>query len=140
MVVLSGASLRMYDLINHHIQIILQSIPQNDVADYDWLIQNLQQVSTPDYQAKYRSYWGMNGAGLGPAYRAVYFQELQSALTNPPALGSLAAKLYQTPTSSKGQSLQRVFATKLLHTADRQIPIYDSNVAAFYFFQPLDSG
>jgi hypothetical protein len=130
----------MYDLINHHIQIILQSIPRAYVTDYDWLVQNVHQVNTPQYQTQYRIYWGMNTARLSGPYCDAYFQELHSALANPTALGSLAAKLYETATHAGGrQTLQFSFATKLLHTADRQTPIYDSFVAAFYFFQPPDS-
>jgi hypothetical protein len=130
----------MYDLINRHIQIILQSIPQAYVTEYDWLIQNLQQISGAQYQVNYRKYWGMNAARLSPAYCDTYFQELQAALTNSPTLRDLVTKLHQVPTHGNArQSLQFSFATKLLHTVDRQTPIYDSFVAAFYFFQPPES-
>ena len=80
----------------------------------------------------------MDGAGLDAAYRGAYFQELQSALANRPDLASLVAKLFETPTDKLGtKKLEFSFATKLLHTADRQRPIYDTHVTAFYFFQPL---
>jgi hypothetical protein len=128
----------MYDLINQHIQIILQSIPRDFVADYEWLIQNLQQVSTANYRRRYQTYWAMNVARLSADYRDAYFRELESAVANPIALRALLSELYETPTHNKGrQTLQFSFATKLLHTADRQTPIYDSFVAKFYFFQPL---
>jgi len=131
----------MYALINQHIQIILRSIAPDHATEYDWLIQNVSQAGTAEYQANYRQYWAMNAARLSPAYCATYFQELQAALTNPPALRSLVGKLYKTPTQGSGkQSLQFSFATKLLHTANCQSPIYDSFVAAFYFFQAPDSG
>lgn len=129
----------MYDLINNHVQIILATIPQNHVTDYDWLIQNLQQAGTPQYQANYRNYWGMNAARLNAAYYGAYFQALQAALANPPPLGNLAQALYQIPAHANGrQSLQFSFATKLLHMANPQSPIYSKEVAAFYFFQGPD--
>jgi hypothetical protein len=129
----------MYDLINNHVQIILATIPQNHVTDYDWLIQNLPQAGTPQYQADYQNYWGMNAARLNAAYRGIYFQALQAALANPPILGNLVQELYQTPTHANGrQSLQFSFATKLLHMVNPNSPIYSKEVAAFYFFQEPD--
>ncbi len=128
----------MYCLINRHIDVILKAIPESYVTDYDWLIQNVRQVGTADYQAKYRRYWGMDAAHLSAGFREAYFNELRSALDNPTDLGTLVARLHETPTYGNGRrSLQFSFATKLLHTTDRRTPIYDSFVAAFYFFEPL---
>ena len=43
--------------------------------------------------------------------------------------------IYKIPTNKSGrQSLQISFATKLLHMVNPTTPIYDSMVAAFYFF------
>ncbi len=61
---------------------------------------------------------------------------LQAAQANRPLFGNLAQQLYNTPTHGNGrQSLQCSFATKLLHMVNPNAPIYDSLVAAFYFFQ-----
>jgi hypothetical protein len=126
----------MYDLINAHTAVILQySKLQSDVRDYDWLVQNLPQVAGAQFKAKYKVYWRMNVARLSPAYYNVYFQSLQSARLNPPTLTAVAANLYTTPTNAKGRSLQFSFATKLLHMVNPKTPIYDSEVAAFYFFE-----
>jgi hypothetical protein len=76
---------------------------------------------------------------LSKAYRTVYFQQLQAALLNPPSLRSLIATLYATPANKKGQSNQFSFATKLLHMANPHSPIYDLNVATFYFFEEPDT-
>lgn len=126
----------MYNLIDTHIQTILNTIPQNHVTEYDWLIQNLDQCGTPEYQARYRKYWRLNTAQLSANYCNDYFQSLQSARLNPPTAGNLAHQLYATPTHKGGrQSLQFSFATKLLHMVNPNTPIYDSMVGAFYFFQ-----
>jgi hypothetical protein len=126
----------MYDLINGHIQAILGTIPQSHVTEYDWLIQNLGQCATPQYQGRYKNYWRLNVARLSANYCNVYFQALQTAQLNPPTVGNLAQQLYNTPTHGNGrQSLQFSFATKLLHMVNPNAPIYDSLVAAFYFFQ-----
>jgi hypothetical protein len=56
-----------------------------------------------------------------------------------PTLGALAPNLHAASTNSKGrQSLQFSFTTKLLHMTNQHLPIYDSQVAAFYFFQEPD--
>lgn len=40
----------MYDLTNHHIQMIIPSIDQGFVSEYDWLAENLQQAATETFQ------------------------------------------------------------------------------------------
>jgi hypothetical protein len=66
-------------------------------------------------------------------------QELKSTLTaapsRPPTLSSVAQTLHAASARQNGQkSLQFSFATKLLHMTNQHSPIYDSQVAAFYFF------
>ncbi|MGD1069673.1 MAG: hypothetical protein ABSB15_05990 [Bryobacteraceae bacterium] len=115
------------------------SLERDFIFDYDWIIKNLQLVETPQYQGRYRKYWAMNAARLSAPWCDAYFGELRSALDCPTSLGDLVDRLYGMPTHGNGRrSLQFSFATKLLHTADRRTPIYDSFVASFYFFQPLD--
>ncbi len=51
-------------------------------------------------------------------------------------LGDAVNALYNTAVSRNGdRSIQFSFATKLLHIADPRLPIYNSRVADFYFFQ-----
>jgi len=126
----------MYDLITTYVQAVLKTIPSSHVTEYDRLIQNLQQSGTHQYQAIYRNYWRLNAARLSANYYGVYFQALQAAQANPPTLENLALQLYATPTHAGGRrSLEFSFATKLLHMVNRHVPIYDSLVASFYFFQ-----
>jgi hypothetical protein len=47
----------MYRFINENISLVLDSIAANDpkhVVDYDWLIDNIQQVNTFEYQRRYK--------------------------------------------------------------------------------------
>jgi len=136
LIIVSEEENRMYDLINIHILSVLQTIPQNHVAEYDWLLQNVNQCPTAPYQARYKNYWRLNVARLSANYCNAYFQALQVAQANRPAVADLAQQLYATPTHRNGQqSLQFSFATKLLHMVAPSTPIYDSLVAAFYFWQ-----
>ena len=47
---------------------ILQRVPQRHIEDYDWLIQNLHECESPQFQARYRNYWAMNIA-IGADHR-----------------------------------------------------------------------
>ena len=79
----------------------------------------------------------MNPAQLCPDFYAAYFQLLQNQIQNPIGLAVLTDQLYQVPTHQNGrQSLQFSFVTKLAHMVNSHAPIYDSLIAAFYFFQP----
>jgi hypothetical protein len=81
----------------------------------------------------------MNAARLSPSFYVAYFGALKAATMQNTTLGSLAHTLHAASTNSKGrQSLQFSFATKLLHITNPHLPIYDSQVAAFYFFQEPD--
>jgi hypothetical protein len=125
----------MYDLINRFAQTVVGTIPREHVTDYEWLLQNTGKASTPDYQRGYRRFWAMNAAQLSPAFYATYFGTLAAAVTQPPTLSSVAQTLHAASARQNGQkSLQFSFATKLLHITNPHLPIYDSQVAAFYFF------
>lgn len=129
----------MFGLIEAHCQNVVASIHPAHVREYDWLVENLHRVGQLEYQARYRKFWAMNAARLSPSYCAEYFRRLEAAARSLPALGSLVTDLYKVPAQAKGrQSLQFSFATKLLHMQDRHSPIYDSQVAAFYFFREPD--
>ena len=125
----------MYNLINIHIQSILGTIPLYHVQEYDWLIQYLNQCATPLYQRRYKRYWKLNSARLSANYCNVYFNSLQEAQVNIPAIENLLLQLYNTPVHRNDQqSLQLSFTSKLIHMVNPNAPIYDSNVADFYFF------
>lgn len=130
----------MYHLINNHITQILDSINGGHITDYDWLVQNIHQISNPLYQNRYRTFWRLNAARLSQDYCNIYFQQLQEGLNNnPPQIGVLANDLYQIPTHNNGrQSLQFSFCSKLCHMLNRQIPIYDAMIRDFYFFTEPD--
>jgi hypothetical protein len=129
----------MYDLINYYAGTVVGTIPSDHITEYEWLVQNPSKATQPDYQNRYRRFWAMNAARLSPTFYAAYFGALNATTTQSTTLGSLAQTLHAASTNSKGrQSLQFSFATKLLHITNPYLPIYDSQVAAFYFFQEPD--
>lgn len=128
-----------YEEINGNIDRILGTIGPADVAQYDWLIQNIHQVAQSEYQRRYKAFWRLSGAGLSQTYCRAYFQFLQAGLNNNVLhLNNLAYELYQIPINTNRQALQFSFCTKLCHMLNRVIPIYDSRIRTFYnFVEPL---
>jgi hypothetical protein len=126
----------MYHLINSHIQPVLQQIRPSWVREYDWLVSNLPNCGLPAYQRRFKVFWRLNAALLQDDFCSAYFQALDDARANPPDLAALATALHATPTHGNGrQSLQFSFASKLLHMVSPSAPIFDSLVAAFYFYE-----
>ena len=126
----------MYDLINQFAQTVVSTISPEHATDYEWLLQNAGQAGLPDYQKRYRRFWAMNAAQLSPAFYSAYFSTLTAALSRPTTISIVAQTLHAASARHNGQkSLQFSFATKLLHMTNQHSPIYDSQVADFYFFQ-----
>ena len=73
----------------------------------------------------FRSYYGLDNAGLSDGIKSHFFELLAEKQTN---LGLILSKLYEIPRLQDDNSIQFSFATKLLHTIDNDKPIFDSNV------------
>ncbi len=132
----------MYYLLGDHIQPVLNMIGKErprHVPEYDWLIENLSKSMIPEYQARYRRFWNMNRF-LSKEYFSAYFERLNTLSEIPLDAAMLAKDLYDVPTNSKGrQTIQFSYATKLLHMKHQTLPIYDSFVCKFYFWEVGDN-
>jgi hypothetical protein len=129
----------VYALMEANDLSLVESINRDHVTDYDWLVTNVGRPADADFQARYRRFWMLNAARLGQTYCDEYFQQLASTTTDT-RLEPLVRSLYEVPVNSSGRkALQFSFASKLLHMRNRHLPIYDSQVAAFYFYSALDS-
>ena len=128
----------MYRFINEHCDLAITKLGAIDPRDYLELCKRMQSdvnaTSDMQFQRRYRNYWRMNVARLGEGFYKRYFELLaecqQSRSIDIPRL---AKELRAT---TKKRSLQFSFATKLAHMVDPRIPVYDSFVAAFYFYEP----
>ena len=130
----------MYQFINLYAKTILDSIKQGQVSSYDWLHQEIGTIQTSAYRKEYRRYWRMNAARLSSDFYTTYFDELDGARRKEPTLEALSHRLYHASEKSGGtKSLQFWFATKLLHMSNPRLPIYDSRVARFYFFEVVST-
>jgi hypothetical protein len=129
----------MYELINLNTERVLSEISLGFVEQYERLFRNKTsaQIHTEEYRKDYRDFWGMNQARLSASFYEVYFRSLGDSIAQTPTLAVVIAQLYEASTRGNGQRIVPFsFATKLMHMANRQLPIYDSHVAEFYFFEP----
>ena len=78
------------------------------------------------FQFVFRSFYGMDRAGLGPDLKKRFFELLERKEDR---LEIILRALYKIPTLRKLHTVQFVFATKLLHTLDDGNPIFDAKVA-----------
>jgi hypothetical protein len=127
----------MYGLINDFARPIVDRIPRSFLPDYERLVQRVDQADHPSYQKEFRRFWAMNAAQLSPNFYRVYFRLLKDSKKNMPSMKDVVQTLYKSAVRRNGdRSIQFSFATKLVHIANPHLPIYDSRVAEFYFFQP----
>lgn len=88
------------------------------------------------FQFVYRSFYGLDNAGLTSEFKSKYFDLLEEARgVLEPDLPSIARTLYPIPHSRGYRSLQFSFITKLAHTVNHQLPIYDGKIAALFGFE-----
>lgn len=130
----------MYDLINLNAPSVIDALGSlGDLNDYlhlrVQLIADYRLASDPDFQKSYRKYWRMNAARLPEPFFSQYFDVLARCQHDQAAdLPTVTRTI-----SHKGRrkfGLQFSFATKLVHMVDPRVPVFDSFVAAFYFFRP----
>jgi len=80
------------------------------------------------FQFVFRSYYGLDRAGLSPEQKTEYFRLLANKKVD---LETILSELYELPrlTKKNKNAIQFSFATKLLHTIDNTRPIFDTQVA-----------
>jgi hypothetical protein len=126
----------MYEPINEFSETVLNSVPPKFVGQYDWLAEKISEALNPEYQSRFISFWAMGQARLGEEFYKTYFDTLMRSAEPRLNLEEVVRTLYDASANSIGRrSLPFSFATKLEHMRNRRLPIYDSQVAEFYFFQ-----
>jgi hypothetical protein len=86
------------------------------------------------FQREYRDYWRMNPARLSSTFYELYFDILGECLTTGSTDVAMIVRRFGSSNPGESRPIQFSFATKLAHMVDDQRPVYDSFVAAFYFF------
>ena len=81
------------------------------------------------FQFVFRSYYRLDNAGLGDDLKKKYFELMASKQTD---LKKILLELYKVLTAKKVNTVQFSFATKLLHTLDNELPIFDAEVSRVF--------
>lgn len=89
------------------------------------------------FQFVFRSFYGLDRAGLSDKMKKLFFKLLAEKQTN---LGFILSDLYEIPRMDKKKSMQFSFATKLLHTIDNSKPIYDTEIGSLTYSKPKRPG
>lgn len=128
----------MYRLINQNAPAVVAAIDGiGDLSTYVRLRSTFLSEgdisADPNFQSSYRRYWGMNNARQSEVFYSRYFALLGECRNSGSAdVARIIQQLSETGGGSRG--LQFSFATKLAHMVDPRLPVYDSYVAAFYFY------
>ncbi len=135
----------MYNFINNHIEIIAQNVTFADhFAEYLWLKTQYQIgdiVMNEEFKNRYSNFWRLNQARLSQDYKNHYFQLLQDIRNNNHhTITDIVNLLYAEPIYHNGtQRIQFSFSTKLLHTTNNNMPIFDSLIKDFFFLTSINS-
>lgn len=107
---------------------IVKNVGQESVSVFLWIQKQVRmgRVNDPVFQFVFRSCYQLDGAGLSDAQKVKYFKLMG---TKECELKTILNELYEIETRKGTQTIQFSFATKLLHTWDNTIPIYDSRVS-----------
>jgi hypothetical protein len=135
----------MYRLINERSGDTIRTFSAKEgtptLSEYNWLMDMLQKQNVSasgEYQRKFRAFWRMRcGAKYGRAFFALMERNKGQASVDPVRV---AQELYKHPTRGGRKTLEFSFATKLAHTINPHLPIFDSMVKTFYHLDPPGVG
>ena len=133
----------MYQFINDNITKVLGTVDRKkDIDPYLKMAEmfNAGSISNNNnYKTIFRIYWQLNAAKLSDHFCNHYFQVMENYRHKDHLnIEDIVSELHEVPSNSKGiKTIQFSFATKLLHTIDNTLPVYDSMVGDFYFFPQI---
>ncbi len=108
---------------------ILSKIDKEDIVIYLFLKNEYEKGDVENnklFQFVFRSFYRLDSAGLGNKLKEHYFNLLAKKEIN---LEKILSELYEIPIRRGFKTIQFSFATKLLHTIDNYLPIYDSKIS-----------
>ena len=132
----------MYTLINNNIQIFSQNTSlMQHFTEYLWLQQqyaNTNIIQNEVYKNRYSIFWRLNQARLSQDFKNHYFELLQNIRNhNQQTISNIIDTLYEIRINGI-RKIQFSFVTKLLHTMNNNLPIYDSLIKDFFFFSKIN--
>ena len=129
----------MYRLINSNIDILLRGISKKEHIDpYISICTSFEKRENkcPEFKTTYRKFYQLNAARLSNDFCESYFSLLEENREKDEIdIRDITNRLYEIECNKKGtHAVHFSFSSKLAHTLDNRLPVYDSMVAAFYFF------
>lgn len=128
------------DLYRHRDEIIDKLRTQNwkHFRDYFFITAEYLKNNLDEYfQRIFCRFYALNGpGGLTKLQKDIFFQLLSLRETD---LSKIIKKLYAIPGYHDSHRLFLSFGTKLLHTIDTNLPIYDGNIAYILGLQKQES-
>jgi hypothetical protein len=111
---------------------LFSGIKQESIDVYKFLQDEYMKGSIESnylFQFVFRSYYRLDNAGLSDKMKESFFRLLSNKKVT---LKDILSELYNIPTLKGKQTIQFSFATKLLHTINNDLPIFDSEVGMVF--------
>lgn len=108
---------------------ILSNIEAESISVYLFLKDEYAKGNVQDntlFQFVFRSYYRLDNGGLGVNVKKRYFELLADSRND---LKEILLELYKIHTLRNRSTIQFSFATKLLHTINNNLPIFDAEVS-----------
>lgn len=128
-----------YSEIENNDKFVLDQIGHESICVYCFIKDNIFSTDvTNNYilQFVYRSFYGLDTAGLTPDFKKRYFELMQEYKTKSIDIKDILLNLYRIKNYKKQNTLQFSFVSKLANTIDHNLPIYDSEVAKYFKYSP----
>lgn len=135
----------MYRLINTHIEVLLSHINQaKDIHPYLQILRHCQTSSGRSsfvFRDAYKRFYGLERICGREGFEDAYFGILEARYDSRAIEVEEVTRELQRWTSQQGgqETTEFSFASKLAHTIDPSLPIYDRNVLKFYMLRDADT-
>ncbi len=119
---------------------ILSKIDKESISVYLYLKKEYEKGSIKDnkvFQFVFRSFYRLDNAGLSDELKTHYFKLLSNKNIK---LEKILLELYDFKTLRGYNAVQFSFATKLLHTIDNRLPIFDAEASRVLKIRVSGSG
>jgi len=124
--------------IEAHSNEIVASLTQRDVQFYQFIKNELKSTNVAEnliFQLVYSNFYTLDNRKLAPEFKLEYFRIMEELKSNETIdLETILFKLHDIPLRGSFK-FHFSFASKLAHTLDENIPIWDSQIAKMFSFK-----
>lgn len=100
---------------------------QREISSYLIIKKGYEERAIDDlFRRTFKWFYKVDSAGLGDTIKVNIFELIEQGESD---LEKILSAIYDIPTIQGHHSIQLSFSTKILHTVDNTMPIYDNNVS-----------